>query len=121
MSSTRQQTTRLFHVYVAGVIVGWIVVVAALARSPNAASFSGPNGTAFAILAGCLAFGELRPLKWLRRHEGGELTISWTFAFAILLIASPLAALVSVSVASIAGDMASRKPLVRSLFNAAQV
>ena len=70
------------------VIAGGVVVLVALSVSRHK-PFAGPYPVAFTALVACLVMGELRPLKWLRRREGGEVTVSWTFAFATLLIASP--------------------------------
>lgn len=120
-TSARWYRISLFHFYVACVIAGGAALIGALAIVGRNEPFAGSYPVAFAILVVFLAIGELRPLKWLRRNEGGEVTVSWTFAFAILLIASPLAALSTLALASILGDLSSRKPVSRSLFNGAQV
>ncbi len=59
-------------------------------------------------------------MTFLRLHEGSDITISWTFAFALVLL-SPAGALFAMALASALGDAVRRKPPVRVAFNAAQM
>jgi len=63
---------------------------------------------------------ELRPLKWLRRQDGGEVTASWSFAAALLLMAPSQVSILAIALASAAADVLHRKDAVRVTFNAAQ-
>jgi hypothetical protein len=63
---------------------------------------------------------ELRPIKWLRRQDGGEVTASWSFAAALLLMAPPQVSILAIALASAAADLLHRKDAVRVTFNAAQ-
>ena len=72
------------------------------------------------LLALGVLLGELLPLKIPRRGEHEELTVSTTFAFALLLVAGLGPAVAAQSVASVIQDVVSRKPLWRIAFNLGQ-
>jgi diguanylate cyclase (GGDEF)-like protein len=76
--------------------------------------------TVSALLAIGVLLGELLPLKIPRRGENEELTVSTTFAFALLLVAGVGPAIAAQSIASVVQDVASRKPLWRVAFNVGQ-
>jgi diguanylate cyclase (GGDEF)-like protein len=76
--------------------------------------------TVSALLAIGVLLGELLPLKIPRRGEDEELTVSTTFAFALLLVAGLGPAVAAQSVASVVQDVASRKPWWRVAFNVGQ-
>jgi diguanylate cyclase (GGDEF)-like protein len=81
----------------------------------------GPHPAIFVTFA-CLAMvTELRPLRWLRLEEGGQVTASWTFMMALLLVGPPLAAAAIAGLACLLGDLALRKPATKVLFNSAQI
>ncbi|MDQ3538851.1 MAG: bifunctional diguanylate cyclase/phosphodiesterase [Actinomycetota bacterium] len=82
---------------------------------------AGPYPAAFWTFAVLLTLLELRPVKWLRRQEGGEVTASWAYACALLLLSPSNAAILCMGAASLLGDLTQRKPLSRALFNASQV
>ncbi len=69
----------------------------------------------------CCLVTELRPLRWLRREEGGQVTASWTFFVALLLVAPPTATMAITGTVVLIGDMVNRKPPVKVLFNCAQM
>ena len=75
---------------------------------------------ALVIFVCLLIAGELHSVKWLKLHDGGEITPSWAFAFAILLVPAPVLALAAMAVASAIGDLMHRKPLQRVVFNLVQ-
>ncbi len=120
-TTATNDTTRMLRLYVGAVIAAGALVATALVAAGWDAAITGPDPVAFWILAIFLIVGELHPLNWLRRRGVGAVTVSWTFAFAILLIASPLAAVITLGLASIGGDVVARKPTSRALFNSAQV
>lgn len=76
---------------------------------------------AFGFFAICGLTTELRPLRWLRRQEGEEVTASWTFMMALLLTGSPLGAAAAAAALFAIGDLSSRKPIDRILFNTSQI
>jgi len=96
------------------------VLGAQLAGVDRDAAF-GPRPTLFALFAVLLVAAESQSLPWLHRHEGGEVTASGTFAMALLLIAPAGTALATIALATAAVEIWHHKPLVRILFNAAQV
>ena len=112
---------RSLKLYVAAVTCGAGAVIAATFLHADWAVFSGAKPAAVAIFAVLLVVGEARPLKWLRLNDGGELTASWSFALAILLLDAPAAAVLMMAVASVVGDSIHRKPLMRTVFNASQI
>jgi len=77
--------------------------------------------TEMVVLTLALLLGELRPVKVARGEEGDdEITISSTFAMA-LVITGPLAVAVGAQIgAALFDDVRRRKPVQRVLFNAAQ-
>ena len=81
----------------------------------------GPHPGIFALFAGLAMVTELRPLRWLRLQEGGQVTASWTFMMAMLLVGPALTAAIIAALACLVGDMALRKPATKVLFNFAQI
>jgi len=117
----RAERSRLFEWYVRLVCLAGAVTIGATLVRADFRTMPGRHPLIFWVLAGCLTLSELRPIKWLRRSEGGEVTASWTFAFALLLVAPPAGALLCIAAASLVGDLTSKKPFTRAAFNAAQV
>src|SRR3954471_22824494 len=81
----------------------------------------GPDRAAFLALGSFLIVAELRPIPWFRNGERGDLTASWTFAFAILLVAPLGGALAVTALATIVGELSQRKRIDRCAFNLGQV
>jgi diguanylate cyclase (GGDEF)-like protein len=73
-----------------------------------------------ALLVPGVIVGELLPLKIPRRGDDEEITVSTTFAFALLLSAGLGAAILAQAVASVVQDVAARKPAWRIAFNVGQ-
>lgn len=100
-----------------------IVVVLAASALAAAAAVGGPlpaDRTAIAItLTGLLVVSEMRPMQWHPR--GGEFTASWGFAGALAMLVPAVYAMAALLVASIFGDLVSRKPPDRVLFNASSL
>jgi diguanylate cyclase (GGDEF)-like protein len=74
----------------------------------------------FAVLAGGVVLGEMLPVKIPRRGDDEELTLSASFAMALLLLGGLGPALVAQGAASILQDIMSKKPTVRVRFNLGQ-
>ncbi|HEY1711600.1 MAG TPA: EAL domain-containing protein [Solirubrobacteraceae bacterium] len=74
----------------------------------------------FAVLAGGVVLGEMLPVKIPRRGDDEELTLSASFAMALLLMGGLGPALVAQGAASIVQDIMSKKPALRVRFNLGQ-
>ena len=73
-----------------------------------------------AIFSLCAFIGDFLPLKVFTRGAEGEITTSTCFAFAALLAAGPLAALVALVAANLIVDAYRRKAAQKVAFNVAQ-
>ena len=81
----------------------------------------GPRPEILAIFGACCLFTEVRPLRWLGLEENGQVTASWTFMMALLLIAPPATAVAIAAGVVLVGEVVSRKPFVKVLFNLAEI
>jgi diguanylate cyclase (GGDEF)-like protein len=75
------------------------------------------------VLTACTVLGELRPVRLVRRegaNGGGSVTTSTAFAFAILVMAGPVAAAVSLALASLIADVHGRKRWYKVTYNLGQ-
>jgi signal transduction histidine kinase len=107
------------RVYVAVTSVAGISLVVLFAvRGGLHAAATAP--TAYWLLVGLLVASELKPITVPRRDEAYSVTISTTFAVALLLGWGPGPAVVSYALASVVGDLVSRRPPRAVVFNAAQ-
>ncbi|MEZ5236339.1 MAG: GGDEF domain-containing protein, partial [Acidimicrobiales bacterium] len=109
-----------FSVYVALVIAGGVAAVVGSVASLDGPPFAG-HLPAVVVFTVCLALTELRPMNWLSLQDGGEVTASWTFALALLFVAEPPVAMVTMSAVCVAIELANHKPLVRAAFNGGQM
>jgi signal transduction histidine kinase len=107
------------RVYVAATsAAGLSLVVLLAARGGLRAAATAP--IAYWLLVGLLLASELKPITVPRRDEAYSVTISTTFAVALLLGWGLGAAVLSYALASVVGDLVSRRPLRAVVFNAAQ-
>lgn len=105
--------------YVAATSAAGLSLVGVLAvRGGLHAAVTAP--AAYWLLVGLLVASELKPITVPRRDEAYSVTISTTFAVALLLGWGLGAAVVSYALASVVGDLVSHRPLRAVLFNAAQ-
>jgi diguanylate cyclase (GGDEF)-like protein len=114
--------TRLhpFESYVVAVALGGCAVLAyELLQVPT--PLIGGRTPALAVLAVCLLLSELRPMRWLRLSDGGEVTASWTFALALLLVSHVALASLIMGSCCLAVDLLRGKPLQRAAFSVGQV
>ena len=116
----RRRTTNLVRGYVGGIILLGTIALVAVGVETRFHEFWGPRPSGFVMLAVLLLLSESRPMTFLHLHEGSDITISWTFAFALVLL-SPAGALFAMAGASAFGDVIGRKSPVRLAFNAAQM
>src|SRR3954469_6500521 len=114
------KTLQPVHLYCAAIALagGVVIAGAAVLAGTSPGWLSSP---AFWVLSGCVVIGELIPLRIPRRTGDGEVTISTTFAFALLLCAGLLPAIVAQAVASAVQDVIARKPPWRVAFNVGQL
>jgi diguanylate cyclase (GGDEF)-like protein len=103
------------------VVLGAFAAVGYDTWASKGQSAFGTRPQVLAIFAVCCLVTELRPLRWLRREEGGQVTASWTFMVALLLVAPALTTVVITAAVVLIGDAVARKPLIKILFNSAQI
>jgi diguanylate cyclase (GGDEF)-like protein len=115
-----RRRTRLVRVYVGGVILAGAGALVFEGVHSRLHEFWGPRPSGFIILAALLLLSEGRPMSFLHLHEESDITISWTFAFALVLL-SPAGALCAMALASAMGDALGRKRPLRMAFNVAQM
>ena len=84
-------------------------------------SMIGSHPEILAIFAACCLFTELRPLRWLGLEENGQVTASWTFMMALLLVAPPMTAVAIAGTVVLVGEIVSRKPFTKVLFNLGEI
>ena len=109
------------RVYVWMVSAAGAGLLAGSLRATTVHRLLGRQPAAFLALAALLIVAELRPIPWSRSGDRSDLTASWTFAFAILLLAPLGGALLATAVATLIGDLSQRKPASRCFFNLGQV
>ena len=106
---------RAYVAAVAGLGVAAVLWLPAFAGGPP--RLTSPE---FLLLAAYVVAGEVLPLRVMRGGREGVLTVSTTFAFAMLLWLGAAEAVVALAAASVCGDVVRRAPWVKVLFNAAQ-
>jgi diguanylate cyclase len=114
------QSPKTLGRYVSGVIalaVAMVIVVvfADLGDTNHRAMW--PHIVVFAVL---LFIGETRR-SWFRFHDGGEVSPGWAFAFGIVLLGSPTAAVAAIAFSALVADLAERKDAIKIAFNAGQI
>jgi len=105
--------------FVGMVVFGALLAVVLLLRLSPVSWISGrwPDLIVFTLLT-CV--GELRPVTVSRTAGVQEVVTSATFAFAVFLSCGPVPAIIAQGVASLAGDVLTRKPILKMGFNLAQ-
>lgn len=109
------------HAYIGMIVASATATLIAETLTRQNDSPFGARPGLFLLFASLLVLGELRPIRWLLRLDGGEVTATWSFALALVLIAPGPAALAIMALGSVAGDLSRAKALDRVLFNAGQV
>lgn len=74
----------------------------------------------FWVFTALVVAAEQLPLRIPRGDREGELTVSTTFAFALLLVSGPAAAGIALALATAVADLRRRKRTWKVLFNVAQ-
>jgi diguanylate cyclase (GGDEF)-like protein len=91
-----------------------------LAAASSADTLADHAGIRLACLAALAVAGEFITIRVFRRGAEGEITLSTTFSFAVLLAGGTFAGVVTLVLGSLAADLYARKPAQRTAFNAAQ-
>jgi diguanylate cyclase (GGDEF)-like protein len=82
----------------------------------------GPSGRIPALLFAVLLFiGETQPRLWMRWGDQAQITPGWAFAYAVVLVGSPLGAVIAVVLTHLYTDVRHRKGALKIAFNASQV
>ncbi len=76
---------------------------------------------AFGLFTLLLFLGETRESLWMRVGEGGEVTPGWTFAYALMLLGSPIGAVAAMAFVNIFIAVRRRLPLQKAAFNTLQI
>jgi diguanylate cyclase (GGDEF)-like protein len=109
-------------------VVAYIVCVAAAAMGLIATVIGitdpevMPPGNRFAIVffAVMLFLGETQPRFWMRFGDEGEVTPGWSFAYAIMLLGSPVIAVATMVGASVLVDFRNDRGGLKIVFNISQ-
>jgi diguanylate cyclase (GGDEF)-like protein len=107
------------RIYCATVFVAALVVVALLSGTTSL-KFIHAEPLTFALLSAGVMLGEMLPVKIPRRGNDEQITLSTSFAMAVLLAGGLAPALIAQSAASIVQDLAAGKPWWRIRFNVGQ-
>ncbi len=110
--------------------VEWLIAATAVAGTLLSAivayvEFSSGHGDIdwplFVIIAVLLVATETKSSTWMRFGNGGAVTASWTFTFALMLLGSPTVAIGVMAATTIAADVMDRKEARKVIFNSAQI
>ncbi|HEY3021910.1 MAG TPA: EAL domain-containing protein [Solirubrobacteraceae bacterium] len=107
------------NAYVATVIAAGLAAIAYVATGDPFAGFHRNAPLLITLVLGT-AVGEMLPIKVVLRRAEGEIVLSTTFAFAMLLAFGPATACVGLAAASVVADCLRRKAPAKIAFNAAQ-
>ncbi|HET8978350.1 MAG TPA: EAL domain-containing protein [Solirubrobacteraceae bacterium] len=107
------------RVYCEGVFLGGIAVVALFALTAKLTYlYQEPWG--FGVLFAGVLLGEMMPIRVTHRGSEEELTLSASFAMALLLAGGLIPAMIAQGIASVVQDRHSGKPWWRARFNVGQ-
>ncbi len=120
-SSTNTTTDRRVGFFVAGVAVAAGFVTVAVTWTELNADHSAVNWWSVAIFAALLIVAETRPNFALRFGNSGMITPGWAFAFALLLVGTPVVAVATCAGATLVADKVGKRSMVKTVFNVAQV
>ena len=112
---------RRVEVYVGAVAIANLLVALAVVRVEVRIDHRDVNWWAFGVFAALLLLAETKQSFVLRFGEEGEITPGWAFAFALVLLGSPLLAMLCIATASVIADLLAHKRATKIIFNASQV
>jgi diguanylate cyclase (GGDEF)-like protein len=105
------------HRYVVTIMVSGAAVLCVLATAEGSSLVSRPD-LAFWVLAFLVVLGEWLLIS-VHGHDG-EIAVSTSFSFAVLLMSGPVAAIVVQTLATVCAETSRRRPLDKTAFTAAQ-
>jgi diguanylate cyclase (GGDEF)-like protein len=114
----RQETTPVTF-FVTGVVLAASIALLALLHSGPVLIIEG-RWLELGLFAFLVCLCEVRPVTVARSGGSQEVVASATFSFAIFLTFGPLPAIAAQAIASLIGDVATKKPLLKTAFNLAQ-
>ncbi len=117
--SSAMRTRSTVRTYCGTVFLAGCLVVALTARSEHF-GYVAASPVTFSVLAIGVLLGEMMPIKIPRRGNDEEITLSASFAMALLLVGGLGPALIAQAAASIVQDRTSGKPWWRIRFNVGQ-
>jgi diguanylate cyclase (GGDEF)-like protein len=104
--------------YVTAVVTaGFTVLAVAVVHGPLP---SGAATSMVAIFAAALVLAECLPMRLVHDAGEGEITMSSTFALALLVVGGASAAMCAIAVGALCSDLLRRKPAQRMAFNIGQ-
>ena len=115
----REAASKYLRPYVA-FVTGTGLVTFALAAGFFVSGRDPADHLVDAVLAIVVIASELRPIRFRRGDEEEEITVSSTFAFAILLRSGLAPAVIALAAASLIGDLIRHKPAWKAGFNVGQ-
>ena len=119
MSSLVMKRLSGVRIYCGAIFVAACALVALLSGSISL-RYIHHNPLTFAMLSAGVMLGEMLPVKIPRRGNDEQITLSTSFAMAVLLAGGLAPALIAQSAASVVQDLASGKPWWRIRFNLGQ-
>jgi diguanylate cyclase len=121
MSSTLDVRKLMLPAYVGLVAFVAMAVLALAARLQTDVPLLGPSPLLFVLFVALYVVAEARPLQWLARSGGGEVTASWAFALALFLVAPASSVLVGLFFVGATVELMRGKTLDRVVFNSTQL
>ena len=120
MRSAPHGRTVLFALMVTAVVVDAAAILVGSARWLAPSGIVGPTPVLFWILAAGLFVAETRPPSWLTFGKE-PVSVSWVFAFSLVLTGAPAGALLVAAVAAVASAAVARSRFSQGIFNVGQV
>ena len=117
---THEPRNRLVDVYVACVALVAVALTALVVLLEEDGVVPSGKGIYVAIFCGLLFVGETRA-KWFQFGDGGQVTPGWAFAFSIVLLGSPIVAILAMAMCTLFVDLRDNKTPTKVVFNAGQI
>ncbi len=112
---------RVLDRYIALIAVLAALSVALVVLVEFGRNHDGVDWIVFGVISALLVITECRTTIWLRFGNGGVVTPSWAFSFALMLLGTPTGAIAAMAIATTAAEITARKDFRKIVFNTAQV
>ncbi len=119
--STERAAPLIVDVYIALIAAAAVACTALVAWLEVRSEHGDVNWSLFVALSALLIFTESRPSSVMRFGAAGMVTPSWAFAFALLLLGAPTAAIGVMAAATGLAEIIPRRPVRKLFFNVGQV